>query len=175
MRKIHYLITGILSLMNFSVHAIEVVVTTRPDAICLHFGHNNVWDMRITENNKEKIDTFEDFFAKATLTGLPSIYHSPEFSDNIPRHQIREQKNSIGYFQRLPYLEPHLHDVQQGPPKDKAFVLNMTTNVPLIKGQRTKTLGIKGSELRIKTNIGERFILRVMKWHPEYIFMSILI
>lgn len=86
MRKTHYLIVGILSLISISTHAIDsqkiaakhpiiadkpvpgffegallgngalgVVVTTRPDAICLHFGHNNVWDIRIAENNKEKI------------------------------------------------------------------------------------------------------------------------
>lgn len=274
MRKIHYLIAGILSLMNFSAHAIDsqrlaakhsiitdkpvpgffegallgngalgVVVTTRPDAICLHFGHNNVWDIRIAENNKEKIGTFEEIFSKAqtTLTGLPSIYHSPEFSEylavtsenyrkpyprpfpcgtlllgfdrrevellghtldisnglctvrllkagkklnlkiftdmnkdkvwlsltddndhpvsscfnricliadpstpnDIPRYQIHEQENSLGYYQRLPYLEPHLYNMQEGHPKDKAFALNLTTNVPLVKGQRTTTLGIK--------------------------------
>lgn len=223
--------------------ALGVVVTTRPDAICMHFGHNNVWDIRIAENNKEKIGTFEEIFSKAktTLTGLPSIHHSAEFSEylkltaenyhkpyprpfpcgtlllgfdrrdvellghtldisnglctvqllkdgkklnlriftdmnedkvwisltdetgspvsscfnrirliadpstphDIPRYQIREQENTIGYFQRLPYLEPHLYDMEKGHPKDKAFALNLTTNVPLLKGQRTTTLGIK--------------------------------
>lgn len=223
--------------------ALGVVVTTRPDAVCLHFGHNNVWDIRIAENNKEKIGTFEDIFAKAktTLTGLPSIYHSPEFSDylkltaenyhkpyprpfpcgtvllgfdrrevellghtldisngictvrllkagkelnlkiftdmdkdeawlslsdengnpapscfnrirliadpstpnDIPHYQVREQEGTLGYYQRLPYLEPHLYDMQTGHPKDKAFALDLRTNVPLLKGQRTTTLGIK--------------------------------
>ena len=28
-----------------------VVVTTRPDAVCLHFGHNNVWDIRVREDH----------------------------------------------------------------------------------------------------------------------------
>ncbi|HEX7410907.1 MAG TPA: glycoside hydrolase N-terminal domain-containing protein [Bacteroidales bacterium] len=42
--------------------AMGVVVTTRPDAIVLYFGHNNVWDIRIAENNKEKIGTFKDVF-----------------------------------------------------------------------------------------------------------------
>ena len=223
--------------------ALGVVVTTRPDAICLHFGHNNVWDVRIAENNKEKIGTFEEIFskAKALPSDLPSIYHSPEFSaylrltaenyhkpyprpfpcgtlllgfdrrevellghtldisdglctvqllkdgkrielrifadmnadkvwfsltddkgkgipscfnrirliadpstpDDIPRYQIREQAHSIGYFQRLPYLEPHLYNKEQFHAKDKAFALDITTNVTLQKGQRTTTLGIK--------------------------------
>ena len=113
MRKTHYLIVGILSLISVSTHAIDsqkiaakhpiiadkpvpgffegallgngalvVVVTTRPDAICLHFGHNNVWDIRIAENNKEKIGTFDEIFTKAqtTLTDsreLPKALSTP--------------------------------------------------------------------------------------------------
>jgi alpha-L-fucosidase 2 len=40
------------------------VVTTRPDAVVIHFGHNNVWDIRIAENNREKIGTFQEVYAK---------------------------------------------------------------------------------------------------------------
>lgn len=36
-----------------------VVVTTRPDGIVVYFGHNNVWDIRIAENHKDKIGTFD--------------------------------------------------------------------------------------------------------------------
>ncbi len=42
--------------------AMGVVVTTRPDAIVCYFGHNNVWDIRMAENNKEKIGTFKSVF-----------------------------------------------------------------------------------------------------------------
>lgn len=42
--------------------AMGVVVTTRPDAVVLYFGHNNVWDIRIAENNREKIGTFKEVF-----------------------------------------------------------------------------------------------------------------
>ncbi|MFC5451620.1 glycosyl hydrolase family 95 catalytic domain-containing protein [Paenibacillus aestuarii] len=41
---------------------IGAVVTTRPDAVVIHFGHNNVWDIRIAEDNQEKIGTFEEVF-----------------------------------------------------------------------------------------------------------------
>jgi alpha-L-fucosidase 2 len=41
-----------------------VVVTTRPDAIVIYFGHNNVWDIRVAENNREKIGTFDYVFKK---------------------------------------------------------------------------------------------------------------
>ena len=44
--------------------AMGVVVTTRPDAIVLYFGHNNVWDIRIAENNREKIGTFKEVFSR---------------------------------------------------------------------------------------------------------------
>ncbi len=44
--------------------AMGVVVTTRPDAVVLYFGHNNVWDIRIAENNREKIGTFQDVYNK---------------------------------------------------------------------------------------------------------------
>src|SRR3989304_1157510 len=40
------------------------VVTTRPDAVVVHFGHNNVWDVRIAEDNKDKIGTFQEVFEK---------------------------------------------------------------------------------------------------------------
>jgi alpha-L-fucosidase 2 len=39
-----------------------VDVTTRPDAIVIYFGHNNVWDIRVAENNREKIKTFDYVF-----------------------------------------------------------------------------------------------------------------
>lgn len=38
------------------------MVTTRPDAIVVHFGHNNVWDIRVAENHKDKIGTFAELF-----------------------------------------------------------------------------------------------------------------
>lgn len=41
-----------------------VVVTTRPDAVCLHLGHNNVWDIRVRERNMDKIGTFQEVFLK---------------------------------------------------------------------------------------------------------------
>jgi len=31
------------------------VVCTRPDAVVIRFGHNNVWDIRIAEDNKEEM------------------------------------------------------------------------------------------------------------------------
>ena len=39
-----------------------VVVCTRPDAVMLRFGHNDVWDIRIAEDNREAIGTFQEVF-----------------------------------------------------------------------------------------------------------------
>ena len=62
-----------------------VVVTTRPDAVCLHFGHNNMWDIRITENHREEIGTFKEVFVRADALpdSLPSIHHDKGFSDYL--------------------------------------------------------------------------------------------
>ncbi len=40
------------------------VVTTRPDAVAIHFGHNDVWDVRVAEEHADKIGTFADIFAR---------------------------------------------------------------------------------------------------------------
>jgi len=44
--------------------AMGVVVTTRPDAVVLYFGHNNVWDIRIAEKHRKGIGTFDAVFNK---------------------------------------------------------------------------------------------------------------
>jgi hypothetical protein len=44
--------------------ALGVVVTTRPDGVMMYFGHNNVWDIRLAEDNKEELGTFEYVFNK---------------------------------------------------------------------------------------------------------------
>ncbi len=48
------------------------VVTTRPDAVAIHFGHNNVWDIRVAENNQDKIGVFQDIFEK--VKAIPADY-----------------------------------------------------------------------------------------------------
>ncbi|MDB5126632.1 glycoside hydrolase N-terminal domain-containing protein [Mucilaginibacter sp.] len=51
-----------------------VVVTTRPDAIVLYFGHNNVWDIRISEKHRDEIGTFDSVFNK--VKALPSTLNN---------------------------------------------------------------------------------------------------
>jgi hypothetical protein len=52
--------------------ALGAVVTTRPDAIVIHFGHNNVWDIRVAEDHKERISTFAEIFAR--VAAIPTEY-----------------------------------------------------------------------------------------------------
>ncbi|MFC9707801.1 hypothetical protein ACFTRD_06555 [Paenibacillus sp. NPDC056933] len=47
-----------------------IVVTTRPDAVMLHFGHNNVWDIRLAEDHKDELLTFQEVYER--LAALPA-------------------------------------------------------------------------------------------------------
>ncbi|MCK5461503.1 MAG: hypothetical protein KAI95_00760, partial [Bacteroidales bacterium] len=59
-----------------------VVVCTRPDAVMLRFGHNDVWDIRIAEDNREEIGTFQEVFekVKAIDTGLKRLDDDPWYA-----------------------------------------------------------------------------------------------
>ena len=106
--------------------ALGVVVTTRPDAICLHLGHNNVWDIRIAENNRGKIGTFQEIFAKADAIPdtLPSIHHDKWFSEYL--HMTAENYNRpyprpfpcgtvlLGFDSRNVELIGHTLDISKG-------------------------------------------------------------
>jgi len=76
-----------------------VNVTTRPDAIVLYFGHNNVWDIRLAENNKEKIGTFAEIFDK--VKNIPAGYNN--LSDDAWYNQY---SNMAGENYRQPYPRP---------------------------------------------------------------------
>jgi len=59
-----------------------VVVCTRPDAVMLRFGHNDVWDIRIAEDNREEIGTFQEVFekVKAIDPGLKKLDEDPWYA-----------------------------------------------------------------------------------------------
>lgn len=50
------------------------IVTTRPDAVEIYFGHNDVWDIRIAENNRDEIGTFKEVFEK--IKAIPDTVES---------------------------------------------------------------------------------------------------
>lgn len=41
-----------------------VVLCTRPDAVVLRFGHNDVWDIRVAERHGDKIGKFREVFGR---------------------------------------------------------------------------------------------------------------
>ena len=75
------------------------VVTTRPDAVVVRFGHNNVWDVRIAEDNRDKIGTFQEVFEK--VRRIPDSLAS---LDDDPWY--REYRNMTHENYRKPYPRP---------------------------------------------------------------------
>lgn len=75
-----------------------VVVTTRPDAVVIHFGHNDVWDIRLAEDNREKLGTFEELFRR--VRQIPA--------DRSPESEpwLREYIEMAGANYRKPYPRP---------------------------------------------------------------------
>lgn len=61
------------------------VVCTRPDAVVIRFGHNNVWDIRIAEDNKEKLGTFREVFekVKAIDPNLNDLREDPWYAEYV--------------------------------------------------------------------------------------------
>ncbi len=62
-----------------------VVVTTRPDAVRLFFGHNDVWDIRVAEGTRGTVGTFREIFDRvnAIPDTLPSLYADPWYEEYI--------------------------------------------------------------------------------------------
>ena len=79
--------------------AMGVVITTRPDGVLMYFGHNNVWDIRIAEDNKDKIGTFEYVFDK-----VKSIPDTLELLTQDPWYNEYSKMAAENY--RKPYPRP---------------------------------------------------------------------
>ncbi|MBQ1862943.1 MAG: hypothetical protein II149_05455 [Clostridia bacterium] len=54
-----------------------VVVCTRPDAIVLYLGHNDIWDIRIEEGHKNSIGTFKEIWKK--ILDTPGDVHNAQW------------------------------------------------------------------------------------------------
>ncbi|NOU81293.1 hypothetical protein GC101_20735 [Paenibacillus sp. LMG 31459] len=76
-----------------------VVVTTRPDAVILHFGHNNVWDIRIAEHHAEDILNFQEVYDR--FASLPADLR--QLTDNP---WYREYCEMAGDNYSKPYPRP---------------------------------------------------------------------
>lgn len=53
--------------------AMGAVVCSRPDAVVIHFGHNEVWDIRLEEPSMEKLGTFDEVWRRIrSIQGDPA-------------------------------------------------------------------------------------------------------
>lgn len=75
------------------------IVCTRPDALVIHFGHNDVWDIRISEKNKDKLMTFPEVLAR--VLAIPA---STRFLAQDPWYASYLDTTSANY--RKPYPRP---------------------------------------------------------------------
>jgi hypothetical protein len=103
-----------------------VVVCTRPDAVMLRFGHNDVWDIRIAEDNREEIGTFQEVFEKinAIDPGLKRLEEDPWYAGykNMARENYAKPYPRpfpcgsliLGFDRRQVELIGHTLDISNG-------------------------------------------------------------
>ncbi|MDR2086568.1 MAG: hypothetical protein LBP72_05275 [Dysgonamonadaceae bacterium] len=106
--------------------AMGVVVTTRPDAIHFHFGHNNVWDIRIAEDYRDETGTFDEIISrvKALPSDLKSIRDDKWFDNYINKMRTNYDKPYprpfpcgtvvLGFDRRQVELLGHRTDISNG-------------------------------------------------------------
>jgi len=131
------------------------VVTTRPDAVVIRFGHNNVWDIRIAEDNKDKIGTFQEIFAK--VEKIPTTYDRLE-NDNWYReyvHMARENYAKpyprpfpcgsliLGFDRREAELIGHRLDIADGVCEVKFLANGKPVTLKIFVDQNTNQLWLQ--------------------------------
>lgn len=101
--------------------ALGVVVSTRPDAVVIHLGHNNVWDIRLAEHTLEDIGTFAEICrrVKGVLPGVTSLDEEDWYRD----YRQRIERN----YRQKPYPVPS---------RAAACCLGLTAAAPSCSGTR---------------------------------------
>jgi hypothetical protein len=102
------------------------VVATRPDAVMVHFGHNSVWDIRVAEDHRDEVGTFQEVFdrVKAISLDLPRLEMDEWFSEYYLKMQSNYRKPYprpfpcgtlvIGFDRRKVELLGHRLDIANG-------------------------------------------------------------
>ncbi|MDB4582022.1 glycoside hydrolase N-terminal domain-containing protein [Draconibacterium sp.] len=102
------------------------VVCTRPDAVMIRFGHNSVWDIRIAEDYKEELGTFQEVFdkVKAIDPNLKSLNQDPWFAEYMSMARANYAKPYprpfpcgsliLGFDRRKVELIEHKLDISNG-------------------------------------------------------------
>ncbi|MCP4311451.1 MAG: hypothetical protein GY790_09340 [Bacteroidetes bacterium] len=115
------------------------VVCTRPDAVVIRFGHNNVWDIRIAEDNKEEIGTFQEVFdkVKAIDPGLEDLREDPWYAEYVSMSAENYRKPYprpfpcgsliLGFDRRKVEMIDHKLDISNGLVTIKLLLNNRNT------------------------------------------------
>src|SRR5512133_2163793 len=125
------------------------VVTTRPDAVVIHFGHNNVWDIRVAEDNKDKIGTFKEVFekVKAIPADAPSLESDPWYRDYMRMSHANYDK---------PYPRPFpCGSVLLGFDRREVELLGYRLDIAVGACVVNLLVGQQPAELRIFTDMGK--------------------
>jgi alpha-L-fucosidase 2 len=116
-----------------------VVVCTRPDAVVLRFGHNDVWDIRIAEDNRDEIGTFQKVYenVKAIDPNLKHLEDDPWYAkykaltrENYTKPYPRPFPCGsviLGFDRREVELIGHSLDISDGLVKVKLLLNNQDT------------------------------------------------
>jgi len=102
------------------------VVCSRPDAIMIRFGHNNVWDIRIAENYRDELGTFQEVFDKVKEIDpdLQLLQEDPWYADYMAMAAENYRKPYprpfpcgsliLGFDRRKVEVIDHLLDISNG-------------------------------------------------------------
>ena len=103
-----------------------VVVTSRPDGVMLHLGHNSVWDVRVAEHHADQIGTFAEIFAKvqaipATLGALEEDAWYKAYTDLMQENYLANYPRPfpcgtvlLGLDRRQAEVSGHTLDIATG-------------------------------------------------------------
>ncbi|MFN8489542.1 MAG: hypothetical protein U0350_18305 [Caldilineaceae bacterium] len=117
------------------------VVTTRPDAVVIHFGHNNVWDIRVAEQHADEIGTFQGIFerVRAIPTTVATLEEDPWYKAYCEKMQENYRQLYprpfpcgsliLGFDRRRVELVGHELDIAAG--LCKVFLLDQGTPLAL--------------------------------------------
>lgn len=104
--------------------ALGAVVCTRPDAVMVHFGHNNVWDVRVCEAHKEHVGTFSEIFRRVATISAGWLRADEWFNDYHARMRASSKKPYprpfpcgtlvLGFDRRRAEVLGHRVDIAEG-------------------------------------------------------------
>src|SRR4028119_1842784 len=103
-----------------------LIVCTRPDAVLLHLGHNNVWDIRLAEEHREEMLDFPQVLERIRniSPNIEKLTDDPWYAEYLERMTANYSKPYprpfpcgtvvLGFDRREAELLGHTLDVADG-------------------------------------------------------------